>query len=96
MLEELPKWGLLMEIMGEVAAERARLAASDAAADRAAAAAPVLIVARELHTCAQLAKVQRWSRFGPPAFCHSVDHGARSHSGDDTSDPYACEQTEWI
>ncbi len=58
MLEELPKWGLLTEVMTEVAAERARLAASDAEADRAAAAAPVLIVAREVHTCAQLAKVR--------------------------------------
>lgn len=58
MLEELPKWGLLTEIMGEVSAERRRLAASEAEADRAAATAPVLIVAREIHTCAQLAKVR--------------------------------------
>ena len=55
-LEELPKWGLLREILGEVQAERARLAASDAEPEREAAAAPVLVVARESHTCSQLAK----------------------------------------
>lgn len=44
--------------MQEVIAERERLAASDSASDQAAAAAPVLIVAREAHTITQLAHVR--------------------------------------
>ncbi len=57
-LEALPKWELLVSIMGEVQAERGRLAASGAPADAAAAAAPVVLLAREAHTCAQLAQVR--------------------------------------
>jgi hypothetical protein len=38
-------------------AERERLAASESELDQAAAAAPVLVVAREAHTCTQLAHV---------------------------------------
>lgn len=56
-LEPLPKWELLVSIMEEVALERARLAASSSSTDRSATAAPVLVIAKEAHTCVQLAKV---------------------------------------
>jgi GTP cyclohydrolase I len=56
-LEEMPKWGVLVDVLTEVQEERARLAGSDAEADRQAAAAPVVVMAREAHTCAQLREV---------------------------------------
>lgn len=59
MLEPLPKWELLVSIMGEVAEERSRLAASGDPRNAAAAEAPVVVLAREAHTCTQLAKVRR-------------------------------------
>ena len=55
----MPKWELLREVLAEVQAERARLAASEDPAERAAAAAPVVVMAREAHTCAQLREVPR-------------------------------------
>ena len=59
MLEEMPKWGVLRDVLEEVQAERKRLAASDDPARRKAAAAPVVVMAQEAHTCAQLREVNR-------------------------------------
>ena len=56
-LEEMPKWGVLLDVLTEIQEERARLAGSDSEADRQAAAAPVVVMAREAHTCAQLREV---------------------------------------
>lgn len=61
-LEPQPKWELLREVLTEVQAERARLAESEDAAERATAAAPVVVMAREAHTCAQLREVRKFSR----------------------------------
>ncbi len=59
MLEEMPKWGVLRDVLEEVQAERRRLAASDDPVQRKAAAAPVVVMAQEAHTCAQLREVGR-------------------------------------
>ena len=58
-LEEMPKWGVLQDVLTEIQEERSRLASSDSEAERQAAAAPVVVMAREAHTCAQLREVGR-------------------------------------
>ena len=61
-LEEMPKWGVLRDVLEEAQAERKRLAASDDPAQRQAAAAPVVVMAQEAHTCAQLREVSSRER----------------------------------
>ena len=63
-LEPMPKWGVLQDVLAEIQEERARLACSDEEADRKAAAAPVVVMAREAHTCAQLREVREGSGLG--------------------------------